>query len=95
MIKWRIVIKKIIILLVICLLFSSCTKKQQASLEIDLDKYYINNGYTTVIVDTRKNGTAVTVRLKTIEYDGCEYVITEYDRGFSIAHKGNCKYCNN
>lgn len=26
---------------------------------------------------------------RTIEYDNCEYV----KRGFSISHKGNCKYC--
>lgn len=26
---------------------------------------------------------------RTIVYDDCEYV----EKGFSIAHKGNCKYC--
>lgn len=27
--------------------------------------------------------------MRTIEYDNCEYV----KKGFSISHKGNCKYC--
>lgn len=54
---------------------------------------YTKQGYTKVVVYTDQRGLESSVWLKTIEYDGCEYVITEYDRGYSIAHKGNCKYC--
>lgn len=37
---------------------------------------------------------AVVTDMKTIEIDGCEYLIfrTAYDYA-GITHKGNCKYC--
>jgi len=37
--------------------------------------------------------------IKVLEYDGCEYVVSEYSVGVasnfshSFTHKGNCKYC--
>lgn len=36
--------------------------------------------------------------IRTIEYDGCEYLIyvdynSGYFRGVGVTHKGNCRYC--
>lgn len=36
--------------------------------------------------------------IRTIEYDGCEYLIyvdhdSSYHRGLGMTHKGNCRYC--
>ena len=37
--------------------------------------------------------------IRTVEYDGCEYLIyvdhdSGYYRGVGVTHKGNCRYCN-
>jgi hypothetical protein len=36
--------------------------------------------------------------IRTVEYDGCEYLIyvdhdSSYHRGVGMTHKGNCRYC--
>ena len=36
--------------------------------------------------------------IRTVEYDGCEYLIyvdynEEFSRGVGMIHKGNCRYC--
>lgn len=32
-------------------------------------------------------------RLHVYEFDSCEYVAIEVGHGVGLAHKGNCKYC--
>lgn len=31
--------------------------------------------------------------IKILEIDSCEYVLHSVDFGYSICHKGNCKFC--
>jgi starvation-inducible outer membrane lipoprotein len=32
-------------------------------------------------------------RYKVVEIDSCEYVVSMVHSGYSICHKGNCKFC--
>lgn len=32
-------------------------------------------------------------KAKVLEFDSCEYVVLHIGYGIGLAHKGNCKYC--
>lgn len=55
-------------------------------------KRLIKEGWVIIPMEWQGEPT-VSLIVRIVEIDRCEYLVTDYDRGYSLAHKGNCKFC--
>lgn len=44
-------------------------------------------------IEVRLKGHVGAYKVVEFEYEGCEYVAFNQGSGLAVAHKGNCKYC--
>jgi hypothetical protein len=68
-------------LLLSCLVLCGCDSVDQVPAVRQRDPVNIYEGWN------------ISSNLNTIEYSGCEYVTSQVHNGYSITHKGNCKFC--
>lgn len=65
-------------LIIIILLVSSCTSEKTPK---------------NTTIDNDDLNWALDIRIKRIEFDSCEYLVSTRTDAISTIHKQNCKYC--